>query len=447
MVLNLTEAEYEKKCQYLHKEMKNISTDPKVRKSLQMLFDFLKEMKNQCASWKAQDLTFQQRMQNVASAAIESWNENENLMYAVQIPVDDESKPQSQYFALGKYSSMSGSYVQDLNITSQWDIATDEINKGNEGKVKVSWWKDTLCCNFEVFVSDTDKQNIALGIPVELDYKVDNLDERSKKHYAGICTELLQNGQMSFDAEKLCLESKNDKLASSIIENLQTTINTQNFIYSNLSTLEKKQGILETFPGLYSINFNRLSQRPGESELLLNLKLYYSFESPSYIDPDLNYAFGRAVQMLYQETLDIAIQSGASGHSNTNYALQSYTICWCNAKNQYEVTLLDMDDTSEFKFNFPQSYGICYEIPNIPLEIAIATRLGSNAFVGGYTINKVDQVPFPIRSYDQVYNDNNFNDIKPFDTILERFNEVDIKINSINMAIDKIQNKINKFKF
>ena len=120
-----------------------------------------------------------------------------------------------------------------------------------------------------------------------------------------------------------------------------------------MTSLGKKKEMIKNFSGFY-INSGFLLYENPES-LLVKWDGSNKFEEPTTISSNYDIIMGRCVQTLTREFIESALCSGASTPLINNIFYnnpQLYVLKWNKQLEVYEGKLADMDDTSQYTFQY-----------------------------------------------------------------------------------------------
>ena len=120
-----------------------------------------------------------------------------------------------------------------------------------------------------------------------------------------------------------------------------------------MKTLEEKIEMIKNFEGFYVTRGVLLYEDPNAG--LLQWKGNNRFERPNFISPDYNTIMGKCVQLLEKEFINAALLVGEKFPSVDplfNNSPQLYILNWNNKLELYEGNLIDMDDITQYTFNY-----------------------------------------------------------------------------------------------
>jgi len=120
-----------------------------------------------------------------------------------------------------------------------------------------------------------------------------------------------------------------------------------------MTSLDEKKEIIDNFEGFYITDGFLLYENPDT--LFVKFKGNYRFEKPVIISTKYDNIMGRCVQVLNKEVLNDALCAGASNpvaNQLFNNNPQLYVLKWNEKLELYDGKLADMDDISQFTFQY-----------------------------------------------------------------------------------------------
>ena len=120
-----------------------------------------------------------------------------------------------------------------------------------------------------------------------------------------------------------------------------------------MKTLEEKRTMLDNFEGFYVNNGHLFYENPNQNIVVWDGD--NRFEKPNYISNDCTYVMGRSVQYVSEESLNDILCNGGTvpvESSLFNNNCQLYILNWDNLTHLYQGKLIDVDDLSEYTFEY-----------------------------------------------------------------------------------------------
>ena len=146
-----------------------------------------------------------------------------------------------------------------------------------------------------------------------------------------------------------------------------------------MKSLEEKIEMIKNFEGFYVNRGYILYENPNRQ--VIQWKGANRFEH-TFISHDYNQVLGRCVQTLEKEFLEEVLGVGASSPVNNklfNDNPQLYKLTWNNKLEYYEGNLSDVDDLSQYTFNYDGNKNINWTGYELNIEENVDKQAGNVA--------------------------------------------------------------------